>query len=739
MSSNLLNMPILRFLEAQEASVRLRNAIRASTENGLFPLKIVSELVRSIDNIELLLHGIPNIGRKTTTELKRLAALAAYQAQDPSGERPTKAEEAPDHHTSVQGLDLDAAIKRLSDRERSVIIHRFGLAGERIKTLAEIGNAFGVTRERIRQLEAKLLTKLQNRCRSTLRAELDTRGPQIWERITNGSHALRGPDKLRGSTQLTPRENLEIMLAYGSFEAWLQHSVKKTKQGWIATDIEPAVIAEALRAIAKRFSAVGEPDHLVHYQNECATSAKALDAALALAENKTTYCDYVVKRPSTRRIRRAIHAHLLPCWPMVPTPIPLHVLRENYVQANPHDPCSTRDLSIVFTDATHLFLNMYEEGWVAIGPRGTDLRDLSTNHDGESTADEPEPKSEVQQTASGRLRKILGARGPMIFDDLREEFMALGGYAQSSVGPLLLNIDVFVRLAPAVYGLRTHLKDAAAIARGKQLLLEARHCEFYCRARWANEPREFYPLWTVDMEHAWAVWAKQQGLTTLLGALLYVSNPKDWPVNADERNYWTRLKDRLGVFQMQEPITVPLIATMPTLSEVVATAILARMRGGLSWISLNRVRGARIDDRHSHTVLALLITLGIIEPAAHWQDRHVFRADSSTIVEELTEQLSASGSREWTRQALEMFNDAFLQEKELGWLGADDVSAILDKLALDVPDASSSTKTTVERQKGAGLDDLIAAMRLKKAIGAVVTIDHRRSSSDASEQMKRRQ
>ena len=49
----------------------------------------------------------------------------------------------------------------LTDAERTVIILRFGLNDEDTLTLESIGRRFGVTRERIRQIEAKALEKLR--------------------------------------------------------------------------------------------------------------------------------------------------------------------------------------------------------------------------------------------------------------------------------------------------------------------------------------------------------------------------------------------------------------------------------------------------------------------------------------------------------------------------------------------------------------------------------------------------
>jgi RNA polymerase primary sigma factor len=54
----------------------------------------------------------------------------------------------------------------LTEREQEIVRMRFGLDGGRAKTLEEVGQEFGVTRERIRQIEAKTLAKLRHPQRS---------------------------------------------------------------------------------------------------------------------------------------------------------------------------------------------------------------------------------------------------------------------------------------------------------------------------------------------------------------------------------------------------------------------------------------------------------------------------------------------------------------------------------------------------------------------------------------------
>jgi RNA polymerase primary sigma factor len=73
--------------------------------------------------------------------------------------------EAVEPHQAVSEImrseELCQALSTLTQRERKVIELRFGLKGEHPCTLEQVGQIFGVTRERIRQIEAKTLAKLK--------------------------------------------------------------------------------------------------------------------------------------------------------------------------------------------------------------------------------------------------------------------------------------------------------------------------------------------------------------------------------------------------------------------------------------------------------------------------------------------------------------------------------------------------------------------------------------------------
>ena len=61
---------------------------------------------------------------------------------------------------------IDEVLSSLTHREQRVLVLRFGLEDGRSRTLEEVGQEFNVTRERIRQIEAKALRKLRHPSRS---------------------------------------------------------------------------------------------------------------------------------------------------------------------------------------------------------------------------------------------------------------------------------------------------------------------------------------------------------------------------------------------------------------------------------------------------------------------------------------------------------------------------------------------------------------------------------------------
>jgi hypothetical protein len=80
---------------------------------------------------------------------------------------------------------LGEVLAVLDQRERRIISSRFGLEGEAPKTLEEVGKRFGVTRERIRQIQNSALSKLRRRL---LKEE---NFPEYFRKLVNRSGLVR--------------------------------------------------------------------------------------------------------------------------------------------------------------------------------------------------------------------------------------------------------------------------------------------------------------------------------------------------------------------------------------------------------------------------------------------------------------------------------------------------------------------------------------------------------------------
>jgi RNA polymerase primary sigma factor len=151
-------------------------------------IAVYMEYISDVDRREV--NESHNGGEQISPEVRRRLRRAAEKvrqlmrvSQEPmSLEMPVGAEEnsvlvdfipddslaSPVEETNKELLrqQMNDILESLSERERNVLRLRFGLEDGEARTLEEVGQQFGVTRERIRQIEAKALRKLRHPTRS---------------------------------------------------------------------------------------------------------------------------------------------------------------------------------------------------------------------------------------------------------------------------------------------------------------------------------------------------------------------------------------------------------------------------------------------------------------------------------------------------------------------------------------------------------------------------------------------
>ena len=137
--------------------------------------QLVQELGRD-PTAEEIAAKMDGISAEKVREIQKIA-LEPVSLETPIGEEDDshlgdfiedKDAMSPDQYASNQLLkdEINAVLSGLTEREEKVLRLRFGLYDGRTRTLEEVGKEFNVTRERIRQIEAKALRKLKHPTRS---------------------------------------------------------------------------------------------------------------------------------------------------------------------------------------------------------------------------------------------------------------------------------------------------------------------------------------------------------------------------------------------------------------------------------------------------------------------------------------------------------------------------------------------------------------------------------------------
>ena len=155
----------------QEGNLGLRVKRQMLQELGREPtveevaakVELTPDRVRDIERISL-----EPVSLETPVGEEDDSSLGDF-VEDPSAIAPATAAER-----ARLVADIEEALTELNEREREVVRLRFGLDDGQVRTLEEVGKQFGVTRERIRQIESKTLAKLRHPTRSQrLRDYLD--------------------------------------------------------------------------------------------------------------------------------------------------------------------------------------------------------------------------------------------------------------------------------------------------------------------------------------------------------------------------------------------------------------------------------------------------------------------------------------------------------------------------------------------------------------------------------------
>ena len=168
-----IKQSIKRFLSTSTSTIRYSENVRGNFRK----LDRARKMIQDDTGHNPSISELAKVSGLTENQIKDLETIARVDASldSPvtSEDSESKlsdfiADEAPAIEEEFINEDFKEAIitalfnTKMPERERQIIIHRFGLLGHRKKTLVEVGKMFNVNRERIRQQEVKALRRLQH-------------------------------------------------------------------------------------------------------------------------------------------------------------------------------------------------------------------------------------------------------------------------------------------------------------------------------------------------------------------------------------------------------------------------------------------------------------------------------------------------------------------------------------------------------------------------------------------------
>lgn len=165
---------------------------------------------------------------------------------------------------NIEGLDplviTVSAVNNLKDRERDVVMSRFGLTSPKKVTLEEVGKKFQVTRERVRQIEASAVKKLSEKPGRELTSILKVINSHIIE--AGGVISL---DDLADYFRLVRDQRFELELNALRLIMMLDETLKPlekidtVKAGWARKDFDTSVLKPLMEEVTKILTTSGEP------------------------------------------------------------------------------------------------------------------------------------------------------------------------------------------------------------------------------------------------------------------------------------------------------------------------------------------------------------------------------------------------------------------------------------------------------------------------------------------------
>ena len=681
--------------------------------------KTVKEFEEACDG--LVFEQLSIVGIKEAYFDKAIGVICGHQAYhdfNPRTHAPIPTQDQTKHiiHDPLDDLSfeelVDLIIKELDEIPRDVVTRRYGL-GRIPETLEAIAGNHGVTRERIRQIQANAVRRMQKvRPGRKLVKALNLDADNIWSLLAGGNAALK-------KFELSGYLKLAFEIAGETPDSWLERHAVRWRGGWIRGANAPDELEDGLSVLTQALRDRPLPIPLKELDDLNLNGS--LDVITTLCDDFRIYCGYLFGGYVGVRAKRTVRLHSLFC--QLQKSASLSEITNRYRTKFSDDQCTERDVEIVMSGNPHLFLQIVDDVWVSIGSssggEAEKVTDFRPNESGPAPDDEEATSEDFPAVAiRDIIAEVLSEFGPLPFSELHGHVSARlpDDRSENSISPTLISSSRFSRLLPAVYGLPEQVYEHQNSGLDQpRYLLNEKQCRWYVLSRWAGEPRSLYPLWTPLSEYAWCRWAQQHADANLYHSLLAVCSPSNWPTSERETAHWLTVKAKHGLYCLQSDLKYPLKNIAPSPDRVLAATIAALETGYLSWISANQILKRRVDTHVSAGLLAALIAFQVLQSGSHWQLQHKLAGRATSIRQALEMELFKHGSLDLSSAPVAAIIKQGYQDTEklnLGWVAVEPLKSLLENMAIGIVELDEEAMV---EDASHNLDSLLAEKRKEEA------------------------
>ena len=605
----------VEFLAAYVESLALPDAERVGASrhgrSGQLDGLTVRDFVLDADAVRARLRDCKNAGRKTTEEAVEF--LAAYVESlalpDAEHEAPMRTDDTGSERLST-GEWIRQEVASLLPRHVEVLNSRYGLDGGTPQTLQEIAERVHVTRERVRQVEAKALKLLRTDGRSFAaftRYLTEAREAQ-WDTLF-GSQALLSDDEVSvRSRKLAPWFILAIDIVFEhGIDEYLEANAHKTADGWFR-NIDEAEVRQKLDSLLGKLLGAYRTPMPLDTLEEIAPSASSLLSREG--DHWAVHDGYIFTGHIGSRARRTARMHTIARKIAQSGIFDIGTLIAEYRLIFPDDDCGSRLFEMQANEAPHLFAPLFDGIWLCLDRNSRQIDRLTAP---------PFERRQVQEThftegsLGDQLVKRLTQFGPERLVDLRTT-------VAESVNGFLLQNPCFRRVAPGIFGLYTGTSEVLPSLDAH--LLEERHCRMYCHARHSGAPQDYYPAWGAAYEMRLSAWAQRHAPPDLYRSLLTVIEPDLWPAAPETIAVFQELRTRDGEWQIGASRRMPLGHRFLDSGQFLSALTHLVVFGWMSWVGVNRTTGTISTSQHAADVLAFFVMSSLVEPEPDWQAPH---------------------------------------------------------------------------------------------------------------------